>query len=552
MNPLWPASIRASCFNPRSVLQSCHKIDSLAARLAQRSIRTYTISSLPLRRRDAVTSKQGSLSAWQFSNAAFKLPAGIRAFATHRIIQHYDDLPADYTDEDGLKFREKFLSKEEVDSIFGKKIIAANTANRMLRVLHGRRVAGTLGDPSFTSSAYEAKAIETGLEWLRKNVPVNEIECAGLRAEKELAEMEEDIVSDAERIGLYQPNSDGGQNIYGDSVIDRVRKANEAKLDAKEKAEKEGLSQADEIRQNTGTLQTRPQSQVELRRPGEHPLLKYYIERSKVAPDTPPEMSKWERLWPSGLLTLAVIGGSIIFAAVYTPPRRESRAWPDMPPAAATVISIILLNAIVLGAWRVPAAFRVLNKYFLTLPGYPRALSMVGNVFSHQTIGHFTMNMVVIWFVGVRLHEEVGRGTFLAIYLSSGAVGSFVSLASWVLRNNFVSSSLGASGAICGIVAAYLLLNSDNKVTLFGVFPPEDWPSISALMLLALMVSADVFMVWRGNKVITVDHWAHLGGYAAGAVAAGVLRRQQTERREREMERRKNLGIVGRIREGRL
>lgn len=223
-----------------------------------------------------------------------------------------------------------------------------------------------------------------------------------------------------------------------------------------------------------------------------------------------------------------------------------------MPPAAATVISIILLNAIVLGAWRVPAAFRVLNKYFLTLPGYPRALSMVGNVFSHQTIGHFTMNMVVIWFVGVRLHEEVGRGTFLAIYLSSGAVGSFVSLASWVLRNNFVSSSLGASGAICGIVAAYLLLNSDNKVTLFGVFPPEDWPSISALMLLALMVSADVFMVWRGNKVITVDHWAHLGGYAAGAVAAGVLRRQQTERREREMERRKNLGIVGRIREGRL
>ena len=71
-------------------------------------------------------------------------------------------------------------------------------------------------------------------------------------------------------------------------------------------------------------------------------------------------------------------------------------------------------------------------------------------------------------------------------------------------------------------------------------------------MLLALMVSADVFMVWRGNKVITVDHWAHLGGYAAGAVAAGVLRRQQTERREREMERRKNLGIVGRIREGRL
>lgn len=496
---------------------------------------------------------QGSSNAWQCSNAAFKLPAGIRTFASQRIIQHFDSLPADYRDEDGLAFRMKGLSKEETDTIFGKKMIDARTANRMLRVLHGRRVAGTLGDPSFTSSAYEAKAIEIGLKWLRKNVPVNEIESAGLRAEKELAEMEQDIVSDSERLGIYQPNSGGGQNVYGNSVIDRVRKFNEAKLDAKEKAEKERLSQADEIRQNTGTLQTtRPGSQVELRRPGENPRLKYYLERAKVAPDTPPEMTKWERLWPSGLLTLAVIGGSIIFATVYTPPRRESRVWPDMPPAAATVISIILVNAIVLGAWRVPPAFRFLNKYFLTLPGYPRALSMIGNVFSHQTIGHFTMNMVVVWFVGVRLHEEIGRGNFLAIYLSAGAFGSFVSLASWVLRNNFVSSSLGASGAICGIVAAYLLLNSEDKVTFFGVFPPEDWPSISALMLLALMVSMDVFSVWKGNKIITVDHWAHLGGYAAGAVAAGVLRRQQKERREKEMERRRNLGVVGRIREGRL
>ncbi|KAH7330124.1 hypothetical protein BKA65DRAFT_508568 [Rhexocercosporidium sp. MPI-PUGE-AT-0058] len=525
MNPLWPASTRASCLNPRTIFQSCHKIDSLAARLAQRSVRPYSILSSPIRRRHAGTLGQPpSLSSrvLQISHATYRLPAGIRTFASQRIIKDFTDLPADYEDREGLLFRTKDLTKQETVAIFGK-IIDANSANRLLRVLHGRRVAGTLGDPSYTSSAFEAKAIEIGLKWLRKNVPVDEVMCAGLRAEKELAEMEHDIVSDAERIGLYKPNSGSGKNVYGDSVIDRVRKANEAKLDAKEAKQR---NQADEIRQNTGTLQTtRPESQVELRRPGENPRLKYYLDRAKVLPDTPPEMTQWARLWPSGLFTIAVIG---------------------------SLIGIILLNAVVFGAWHFPPAFRLLNKYFITTPGYPRALSLIGNVFSHQTLGHFAMNMFVVWFVGVRLHEEVGRGNFIAIYLTSGTFGSFVSLTSWVLRNNFVSSSLGASGAICGIVATYLLLNSSEKVRAFGVFPPEDWPSISALALLALMVSADVFGVWKGNRIITVDHWAHLGGYAAGAVAAGVMRRQQQLKKERELERRKNLGIMDRIKEGRL
>ncbi|KAK0121412.1 hypothetical protein ONS95_009706 [Cadophora gregata] len=546
MNPVWIVSTRASCLHPRSVLRPCLNIDSLTARLAQTSIWTHSVSSVPVKSKETRLGGQRATKPWQYSNAAFRLPVAIRSFATQRIIRHFDSLPVDYMDEDGLKFRIKDLSREETHAVFGKKMIDPDTANRMLRVLHGRRVAGTLGDPSYTSSTYEAKAIETGLKWLRKNVPVNEIECAGLRAEKELAEMEQDIVSDTERLGLYQPNSGGG-NVYGDSVIDQVRRAKEAKLDVKEKAKKERLSQADEIRQNTGTLQTiRPQSQVELRRPGENPRLKYYIERAKVAPDTPPEMTKWERLWPSGLLALAVIVGSVIFTTVYTPPRRESRAWPDMPPSAATVISIILLNTIILGAWRIPPAFRVLNKYFLALPGYPRALAVIGNIFSHQTIGHFSVNMVVLWFVGVRLHDEIGRANFIAIYLSAGVFASFVSLASWVLRNNFVTSSLGASGAICGLVATYLLLNSDDKVTLFGVFPPKDWPSISSLMLLGLMVSTDVFAVWKGRKVtmIAVDHWAHLGGYAAGAAAGGVIRRQQREKKERERERRERIWVL--------
>jgi rhomboid-like protein len=160
--------------------------------------------------------------------------------------------------------------------------------------------------------------------------------------------------------------------------------------------------------------------------------------------------------------------------------------------------------------------------------------------------------MAVLWFAGWRLHDEIGRANFLAVYMSAGMLGSFVSLTSWVLRNSFVSSSLGASGAISGVIACYLMLIGNEKVTLFGIFPPEGWPSMSALTFLMLMISLDIFGLSKHNKIITADHWAHLGGYGGGIAAAQLLNMRAKRKREMEMERRKNLGIVDKIKEGRL
>jgi rhomboid-like protein len=49
-----------------------------------------------------------------------------------------------------------------------------------------------------------------------------------------------------------------------------------------------------------------------------------------------------------------------------------------------------------------------------------------------------------------------------------------------------------------------------------------------------------------------MDHWAHLGGYGAGIVAASILDYRREQKKKTEMERRKNLAIMDRIREGRL
>jgi rhomboid-like protein len=384
-------------------------------------------------------------------------------------------------------------------------------------------------------------------------VPVDEIRSAGLQAEKELAAMEEQIVADSERLGLYKPNSVPRErkDLYGKGVLDAVREQKEKELDEREQAQK---AQADEIRQNTGPLDiATPRSRVELRRPGENPRLKYYLERAKVLPNTPPEMSMFRRLWPSGLLVMGVVLGCIIFSQVYRPPKRSGRLMPDIPPAAATFIGLFLVNLAIFGLWHHPPAFRILNKYFMTTPGYPYPLSLVGNIFSHQSFSHFAVNMAVLYFVGTRLHDEIGRGNFLAIYVACGAIGSFISLSSWVIKGNFVSSSLGASGALAGIIATYLWLNSREAVKLFGIFPPDSWPGIPSIAFLALMIGSDVFCLTKWNRTpITLDHWAHLGGYAAGIGAAEMLKIKARRRKAIEEERRKNLGFVGRIREGRL
>lgn len=568
MNCLWPAASRISGIQPRTIFQSCRKIDSLAGRLASRSVRPYSISISPSRRREVEVWRKEQLG--RIHNASSSAPRfwiGIRTFASGRagIITDFEDLPKDYSDEKGLKFREKPFTAKDTLEVFGKGI-DANSANRLLRVLHGRRVAGTLEDPDTPSilSTWEIRAQKIGLSWLREHVPVDEVRNYGLRAEKELQEMEAEIIADSERIGIYKPNPGEilepnsqkpkkGHSVYGESGLDAIRKQKQKEEDEREAAEEAARqAQAEEIRHNTGTLEPISASRrVELRRPGENKWLQYYIERSKILPNTPPEMTWFQRLWPSALVLCGVLAFSFIFPLVYTPPKNSQRMFPDIPPAAATVLGLISINAFVFLLWRFPPAFRMLNKYFITVPGYPQALSLIGNVFSHQALSHLTVNMLVLYFVGSRLDDQVGRANFLSIYLACGAIGSFASLTSYVVRSNFVTSSLGASGALSGIIAAYLWLNKDQPTSFFGLdlsgWAPPLW------VPLVLIIGLDVFALTKWNKApITLDHWAHLGGYASGIGAAELLKYRQRQRREAELERRRNLGVVDRIKEGRL
>ena len=148
------------------------------------------------------------------------------------------------------------------------------------------------------------------------------------------------------------------------------------------------------------------------------------------------------------------------FSESWYEPNRLDRLWPNTPLSAATIFGLFIANASILALWKMwPPALRILNRYFLNTPAYPYAFALLGNTFSHQTFRHFALNMIVLWVVGLRLHEEVGRGTFLAIYLTSGVVGSFAALSAFAISRVLISTSLGASGCLTGIVGATLAIH---------------------------------------------------------------------------------------------
>lgn len=109
------------------------------------------------------------------------------------------------------------------------------------------------------------------------------------------------------------------------------------------------------------------------------------------------------RLIPALIVTLITLGLCYIYAESYQPPQRSDRIWPNVYPAAATAIAIIGINVGICILWKCwPPSWRMLNRYFISVPVYPHPLSLVGSIFSHQTFKHLAVNMTMLWFIGTR------------------------------------------------------------------------------------------------------------------------------------------------------
>ncbi|KAH6898491.1 hypothetical protein B0T10DRAFT_535241 [Thelonectria olida] len=454
-----------------------------------------------------------------------------RTLFSDKTVRKYEDLPKDYRDQAGLSFRNLDLTDPEVQKVFGKGI-NARRANHLLRILHGRRVAGTLDDPAFAvhTVQFTKDQITKALAYLRKSVPVDEVLNAGLRAEDELEQMEEELESadKAKSTKAAAPEEDkapAADPIYGHSTFDQIRSRNIAKRKVKELKEEEERKAAEA----RGEVAAGPLAQV---RPQErqiqNPKIAEYYKKGQSDLEAPPEIKTWERILPSVTVVALVVGLLGSLAMVYQEPEARYRIFPDISTAHATVGAIMAINLLALLAWHAPPLWSFMNRYMIFVVATVKPVTLFTAPFSHQKVSHFIINMIPFWVFGTQIHEEIGRANFLALYLGCGALGFTGSLITYTLRGWLGLTSLGASGAVLGLCSAYFWEHRTDGFKIFGL--PQD--GVHGIVFLALLFVPQLAAFGKTVK-FKIDIASHLTGMAAGILGMEYINRGKPEREKK-------------------
>jgi membrane associated rhomboid family serine protease len=156
----------------------------------------------------------------------------------------------------------------------------------------------------------------------------------------------------------------------------------------------------------------------------------------------------------------------------------------------------------------------------------PIWLTLFTSMFMHGGWAHIGGNMLFLFIFGDNVERLMGGLKYLLFYLVCGVAADFAQIAS---SPDSVIPSLGASGAISGVLAAYLVFFPNNPVRVLltlGYF--VRLTQVSALVMIGLWF---LIQFVSGLGAITVSeqtggvaYWAHIGGFAAGLVIAFVLR----------------------------
>ncbi len=154
--------------------------------------------------------------------------------------------------------------------------------------------------------------------------------------------------------------------------------------------------------------------------------------------------------------------------------------------------------------------------------GFPRDayLSFLTSMFLHGSWLHLIANMWSLWIFGDNVEDRMGRLRFLVFYiacgLAAGALHQFTNL-------NSVVPTVGASGAIAGVLGAYFLLFPHARVlTLVPIFFIPLFFELPAVVFLLIWLAIQVIQAYATGLgpegTGGVAWWAHIGGFSAGVL----------------------------------
>lgn len=153
-----------------------------------------------------------------------------------------------------------------------------------------------------------------------------------------------------------------------------------------------------------------------------------------------------------------------------------------------------------------------------------RALTALVSMYLHGNLGHVFFNLLFLWVFGPPLEELMGSVRFAGFYTLCGLLGHALTL---LLDGASRYPHIGASGAVAGVLGAFLLLLPGRRIyTLILVFIPMRLP---AWLLLGGWLVNQAFLgqavLDAGVNFSRIAVWSHLGGFVAGLALAALFLR---------------------------
>ena len=148
-------------------------------------------------------------------------------------------------------------------------------------------------------------------------------------------------------------------------------------------------------------------------------------------------------------------------------------------------------------------------------------LTLLTSMFMHGSIMHLLGNMLFLWIFGDNVEDDLSHSRYAAFYLVTGVIASLSHVVfTFILADNPYIPSLGASGAISGVMGAYLVLHPYRKVRVIMFRMLTTVPGFVAVGLwFVLQLISAYGVIGQGPQAGGgVAFMAHIGGFIAGVV----------------------------------
>ena len=155
----------------------------------------------------------------------------------------------------------------------------------------------------------------------------------------------------------------------------------------------------------------------------------------------------------------------------------------------------------------------------------PVYLTLITSMFMHGGIAHIFGNMLFLWIFGDNVEDSLGHGRYLVFYLTCGVLASVAHvMTTYAFGGNPEIPSLGASGAISGVLGGYVMLYPLRRVTVILFRIITDVPAYVAIGIWFLFqLIAGIGLLGGGSQAGGVAYGAHVGGFVAGVLLIKVF-----------------------------